>query len=86
MRNPAQLYFAALLFVCAASSYTQASAAQTSSAQTSSAQTSAAELAVGDVAPDFRLAGSDGQYYSLAQFRDQQYVVIAFFPKAFTGG
>ena len=81
MRNPAQLYFAALLFVCAASSYTQAS-----SAQTSSAQTSAAELAVGDVAPDFRLAGSDGQYYSLAQFRDQQYVVIAFFPKAFTGG
>jgi thioredoxin-dependent peroxiredoxin len=81
MRNPAQLYFAALLFVCAASSYTQASAAQTSSAQTS-----AAELAVGDVAPDFRLAGSDGQYYSLAQFRDQQYVVIAFFPKAFTGG
>ena len=76
MRNPAQLYFAALLFVCAASSYTQASAAQTS----------AAELAVGDVAPDFRLAGSDGQYYSLAQFRDQQYVVIAFFPKAFTGG
>ena len=81
MRNPAQLYFAALLFVCAASSYTQSS-----SAQTSSAQTSAAELAVGDVAPDFRLAGSDGQYYSLAQFRDQQYVVIAFFPKAFTGG
>ena len=76
MRNPAQLYFAALLFVCAASSYTQASAAQTSSA----------ELAVGDVAPDFRLAGSDGQYYSLAQFRDKQYVVIAFFPKAFTGG
>ena len=71
MRNPAQLYFAALLFVCAASSYTQASAA---------------ELAVGDVAPDFRLAGSDGQYYSLAQFRDKQYVVIAFFPKAFTGG
>ena len=81
MRNPAQLYFAALLFVCAASSYTQ-----WSSAQTSSAQTSAAELAVGDVAPDFRLAGSDGQYYSLAQFRDQQYVVIAFFHKAFTGG
>ena len=81
MRNPAQLYFAALLFVCAASIYTQASAAQTSSAQTSSA-----ELAVGDVAPDFRLAGSDGQYYSLAQFRDKQYVVIAFFPKAFTGG
>jgi thioredoxin-dependent peroxiredoxin len=81
MRNPAQLYFAALLFVCTASGYPPTSAAQTSSAQTSSA-----ELAVGDVAPDFRLAGSDGQYYSLAQFRDQQYVVIAFFPKAFTGG
>ena len=76
MRNPAQLYFAALLFVCTASGYPPTSAAQTSSA----------ELAVGDVAPDFRLAGSDGQYYSLAQFRDKQYVVIAFFPKAFTGG
>jgi peroxiredoxin Q/BCP len=50
------------------------------------ATSSHAELAVGDVAPDFRLLGSDGQYYSLEQFKDKQYVIIAFFPKAFTGG
>jgi len=41
---------------------------------------------VGDQAPDFELAGSDGKTYSLAQFRGKKPVVIAFFPKAFTGG
>jgi len=41
---------------------------------------------VGDLAPDFSLVGSDGATYSLAQFRGQKPVVIAFFPKAFTGG
>ena len=46
----------------------------------------AAELQVGDSAPNFSLAGSDGQIYSLAEFRDKQFVVIAFFPKAFTCG
>lgn len=46
----------------------------------------AAELRVGDVAPEFKLAASDGQTYRLADFRDRQVVVIAWFPKAFTGG
>lgn len=41
---------------------------------------------VGDPAPAFRLIGSDGNYYTLDQFRSKQPVVIAFFPKAFTGG
>ena len=41
---------------------------------------------VGDLAPDFTLTGSDGNTYSLSQFRGKQPVVIAFFPKAFTGG
>lgn len=41
---------------------------------------------VGDQAPDFRLIGSDGNYYTLGQFKGKQPVVIAFFPKAFTGG
>jgi peroxiredoxin Q/BCP len=41
---------------------------------------------VGDRAPDFRLIGSDGNYYTLGQFKGKQPVVIAFFPKAFTGG
>ncbi len=45
-----------------------------------------AELRVGDSAPDFKLTGSDGKTYSLADFRGKQPVVVAWFPKAFTGG
>lgn len=45
-----------------------------------------AELNIGDPAPDFRLLGSDGKYHSLADFKGKKPVVIAFFPKAFTGG
>ena len=41
---------------------------------------------VGEPAPDFRLQASDGRTYTLSEFREKQYVVIAFFPKAFTGG
>ncbi len=41
---------------------------------------------VGDKAPDFKLKGSDGKDYTLAQFKGKQAVVIAWFPKAFTGG
>jgi peroxiredoxin Q/BCP len=40
---------------------------------------------VGEPAPDFTLPGSDGQSYTLSELRGQ-HVVIAFFPKAFTGG
>jgi len=40
----------------------------------------------GDVAPDFSLPGSDGKTYRLAQFKGKQAVVLAWFPKAFTGG
>jgi peroxiredoxin Q/BCP len=46
----------------------------------------AAELKVGDKAPEFELAGSDGKTYKLSDFRDKKAVVIAWFPKAFTGG
>ena len=46
----------------------------------------AAELKVGDAAPDFELAGSDGKTYKLSDFKGKQPVVIAWFPKAFTGG
>ncbi len=45
-----------------------------------------AELKVGDVAPDFSLVGSDGKTYKLPSFKDEKVVVIAWFPKAFTGG
>ncbi len=43
-------------------------------------------LEVGDKAPDFSLSASDGQTYTLSQFAGDKPVVIAFFPKAFTGG
>jgi len=43
-------------------------------------------LEVGDKAPDFQLQASDGMTYSLSQFAGEKPVVIAFFPKAFTGG
>ena len=46
----------------------------------------AAALEVGDKAPDFSLQASDGNTYSMSQFMGKQPVVIAFFPKAFTGG
>ena len=43
-------------------------------------------LAPGDDAPDFELAASDGRTYRLSSFRGHSSVVIAWFPKAFTGG
>jgi len=46
----------------------------------------AEELKVGDPAPDFKLAASDGKTYSLADFKGKQAVVLAWFPKAFTQG
>src|SRR5262245_4100227 len=45
-----------------------------------------AQLKPGDIAPDFSLPGSDGKLYKLSDFRDKQVVVLAWFPKAFTGG
>jgi peroxiredoxin len=46
---------------------------------------STVELKPGDVAPDFTLPGSDGRVYRLGDFAGHV-VVIAWFPKAFTGG
>jgi peroxiredoxin Q/BCP len=40
----------------------------------------------GDVAPDFSLPGSDGKTHKLAEFKGKKAVVLAWFPKAFTGG
>ena len=41
---------------------------------------------VGDAAPDFELKGSDGKTYRLSQFKGKKPVVVAWYPKAFTGG
>jgi cytochrome oxidase Cu insertion factor (SCO1/SenC/PrrC family) len=43
------------------------------------------ELKPGDPAPDFSLPGSDGRTYRLKELAGRP-VVLAWFPKAFTGG
>ena len=42
-------------------------------------------LMAGDVAPPFELPGSDGKTHRLADYAGTT-VVLAWFPKAFTGG
>lgn len=42
--------------------------------------------AVGEKAPVFDLAGSDGERYALSQFVGERGVVLAWFPRAFTPG
>jgi peroxiredoxin len=49
-------------------------------------QTPAAELKVGDQAPDFTLPATDGKTYTLSKDLKGHWVVLAWFPKAFTGG
>lgn len=48
-------------------------------------QAPAVELKVGDMAPNFALAGSDGNTHRLSDYKGRA-VVLAWFPKAFTGG
>jgi peroxiredoxin Q/BCP len=43
-------------------------------------------LKVGDMAPDFSLPGTDGKTHKLSDYRGKSAVVVAWFPKAFTGG
>ena len=45
-----------------------------------------AELKVGDKAPEFEMTGSDGKTYKLSDFQGKQAVVVAWYPRAFTGG
>ena len=48
-------------------------------------QAPAVELKEGDVAPNFSLIGSDGKTHKLSDYKGRA-VVLAWFPKAFTGG
>lgn len=50
------------------------------------AEGDAAKLKVGDEAPAFSLPASTGKTITLAEFKDKKKVVLAFYPKAFTGG
>ena len=43
-------------------------------------------LKVGDAAPDFSLPASTGTTVKLSDYLGKRTVVLAFFPKAFTGG
>ena len=43
-------------------------------------------LKVGDKAPDFTLNGTDGKSITLSKLKMKKGVVLAFYPKAFTGG
>ena len=51
-----------------------------------SALPAAAQVKPGDAAPAFELPGSDGKSHKLADYVGKQAVVIAWYPKAFTGG
>jgi peroxiredoxin Q/BCP len=51
-----------------------------------SAASAAEALKVGDDAPDFTMVGSDGKTYKLSDFKGKSAVVIAWYPRAFTGG
>ena len=42
------------------------------------------KLTVGQLAPDFRLKGPDGQFITLSEFRGQRPVLLVFFPLAFS--
>jgi len=63
-----------------------ASAALVAAAVASAQTPPPSELKPGDPAPAFTLPGSDGKTHSLADFKGKQVVVLAWFPKAFTGG
>jgi peroxiredoxin Q/BCP len=52
---------------------------------TSSSDAPVVDLRPGDAAPDFSLPGSDGRIHRLKELAGRP-VVIAWFPKAFTGG
>jgi len=45
-----------------------------------------AELKPGDPAPNFELRGSDGKVHKLADYQGKSAVVLAWYPKAKTGG
>jgi cytochrome oxidase Cu insertion factor (SCO1/SenC/PrrC family) len=84
-----------LFALCAAASLGLAVLASAASAQGQPPQTPqqpppapppmSADLKVGDMAPDFALPGSDGKVHKLSDYKGKT-VVLAWFPKAFTGG
>ena len=60
-------------------------AAQTPAPAPAQAPAPEAKLKVGDKAPEFALQGSDGKVHRLSDYKGKT-VVLAWVPKAFTGG
>ncbi len=60
--------------------------ASPAAAQPATPTAPAVELKVGDQAPDFTLPATDGKTYSLSKDLKGKWVVLAWFPKAFTAG
>jgi peroxiredoxin len=71
-----------LLSTCAAFGFTAMAVALSAQGQ---APANPVELKVGDAAPAFALMGSDGKVHKLSDYKGKT-VVLAWFPKAFTGG
>jgi len=46
----------------------------------------ATDLKVGDIAPDFNLQATNGEYYKLSDYKGKQAVVLAWYPMANTRG
>jgi len=46
----------------------------------------ATDLSVGDIAPDFRLQATNGDFYQLSNYKDKQTIVLAWYPMANTRG
>ncbi len=59
---------------------------ETKSASPGSAAAPTVSLEVGSPAPAFSLPGSDGKTHALADDLGKRVVVLAWYPKAFTGG
>jgi hypothetical protein len=77
---------APLLAACDPSARSQPPAGATANAAGSVQAAAAPLLRPGDVAKPFRLQGSDGKMHALADDLGKRAVVVAWFPKAFTGG
>ena len=60
--------------------------AVTSTPTASTAAPTRPSLGRGDAAPPFSLQGSDGKVHALSDDAGKDVVVVAWFPKAFTGG
>jgi len=70
----------------ASATTTAATSAPVASTTASAPAPTKPSLGRGDAAPPFSLPGSDGKVHALSDDTGKDVVVVAWFPKAFTGG